>query len=129
MGMPPPPGPSPMDQGSPPSDPSMMGQPPMADPSQSMNRPPQLTPGDPNAQPVIVPTHSYDNHAIHIEVHNKYRKSQQFEQLPDPAKAAFEAHVQQHMDALAMQMPMMGPGQPPGGPPPPDNGPPMPPGA
>lgn len=50
----------------------------------------------------MVPVNSWDNHVIHIEVHNKFRKSQAFENLPDLIKEQFEAHVRAHADALNM---------------------------
>ena len=54
--------------------------------------------------PLIIPTHSYDNHQIHIEIHNTYRKSQNFEGAPNITKMLFEDHVRQHEDALANMM-------------------------
>jgi hypothetical protein len=80
-------------------------------------------------EPVAVNT--WDNHQAHIMIHNNFRKSQQFEMLPDQIKAAFEQHVQEHMvvasGGMPPQMPgadMQGPpggGMPPGpGGPPPD---------
>lgn len=60
--------------------------------------------------PLIVPTHTYDNHAVHIEMHNNYRKSQNFEGADPVTKALFEEHVRQHMEAQANMMvhPMTG---------------------
>lgn len=55
---------------------------------------PLLTP------PSIVPVNTWDNHAVHIEVHNRFRKSQAFELLKDEIKAQFESHVQAHAMAL-----------------------------
>lgn len=60
----------------------------------------------------MVPVNSWDNHALHIEVHNRYRKTQAFELLPDPIKEQFEAHVRAHANALnsaAMGAQMMPP--------------------
>src|SRR5690606_5934420 len=34
-----------------------------------------------NPDTAIIPVNSYDNHQLHIETHNKYRKSQAFEAL------------------------------------------------
>ncbi|GHF92067.1 portal protein [Streptomyces griseosporeus] len=56
--------------------------------------------GNPTEPPLIVPVNSYDAHQAHISVHNTYRKSQEFEQLPQEIKALFEQHVNQHMMAL-----------------------------
>ncbi len=56
------------------------------------------------APPLIIPTHTYDNHAIHIEIHNNYRKSQNFENAPAVTKALFEQHVREHEEAQANMM-------------------------
>jgi hypothetical protein len=53
--------------------------------------------------PPPVPVNDWDNHAVHIEVHNNFRKSQTFEALPDIIKAAFQDHVSMHDQALMMQ--------------------------
>lgn len=95
-------------------DPSMGGgMPPMPGPAgmdQATNEPLQL--------PInIVPVNTWDNHQLHIDVHNRFRKSQAFDMLPDTIKDQFEAHVQMHAQALnqaAMNAMMM--------PPPPDGG-------
>jgi hypothetical protein len=58
--------------------------------------------GMPMEPPLIVPVNSYDNHQAHIQIHNTYRKSQEFESLPAETKALFEAHVNQHMMALGV---------------------------
>ncbi len=49
---------------------------------------------------LLVPVNSWDDHRIHIQRHNNYRKGQAFEQLPPEAKELFEQHVQQHVDAI-----------------------------
>jgi hypothetical protein len=68
--------------------------------------------GNPTAPPLIVPVNSFDNHQIHIQVHNNYRKGQEYEQLPQRIKDLFEEHVNQHMMALGlipgMPAPMQG---------------------
>lgn len=51
--------------------------------------------------PPIISINTYDNHAIHIEIHNQYRKSQNFENASPIVKATFEEHVRQHMEAQA----------------------------
>lgn len=56
---------------------------------------------NPNQLPV--PVNSWDNHKLHVEVHNNFRKGQKFEALPDEIKALFEAHVQQHIAALGFE--------------------------
>lgn len=70
--------------------------------------------GQPIQPPPIIPVNTWDNHAIHIETHNNYRKSQAFEELSDVNRQLFEAHVQDHIAALQteyMQMVPKGPGQ------------------
>lgn len=59
--------------------------------------------------PIIVPVNTWDNHKLHIEVHNDYRKGQAFEQLPQETRALYEAHVQQHIMALGMETMTMDP--------------------
>ena len=54
--------------------------------------------------PPIIPVHTYDNHEIHIMVHNNYRKGQTFEGASPDTKALFEEHVKQHQEALAGMM-------------------------
>jgi len=54
--------------------------------------------------PLLIPVHTYDNHQLHIEVHNNYRKSQSFENASPTTKALFEEHVRQHQEALAGMM-------------------------
>jgi hypothetical protein len=58
--------------------------------------------GNPTEPPLIVPVNSYDAHQVHIQIHNTYRKSQEFEQLSRETKNLFEQHVNQHMMALGM---------------------------
>jgi hypothetical protein len=64
----------------------------------------------PLSPPLIVPVNTYDNHAIHIEIHNQYRKSQNFEMVDPVVRALFEEHVNQHQEALAntMEHPLTG---------------------
>lgn len=57
----------------------------------------------PSPEELVVPVNSFDNHPLHIEYHNKYRKSQAYEALPESAKLVFEMHVQQHQRAAAEQ--------------------------
>lgn len=61
-----------------------------------------------------IPVNTWDNHAIHVEIHDKFRKSQKFEALPDDMKQMFEAHVQLHhmtiQDEMMQQQMMGGPG-------------------
>lgn len=64
--------------------------------------------GQPTPPVGIVSVNTWDNHALHIATHNKYRKQQAFEELSDSAKQEFEQHVQMHM--MALQGTMMQPG-------------------
>lgn len=50
------------------------------------------------------PPNSYDNHEIHVQCHDRFRKSQQFELLPQEIKDVFEQHVQLHRDTLTALM-------------------------
>lgn len=43
-----------------------------------------------------VPVNTWDNHQIHIATHNKFRKSQAFDNMALEIKQNFEAHVHQH---------------------------------
>lgn len=65
---------------------------------------PQIDPvtGQPLAPqiPQIFVPNSYDNHEAHIQFHNNYRKSQEFDQQPDIVKRIFEHHVMLHQVAL-----------------------------
>lgn len=50
--------------------------------------------------PLIVPVNSWDDHRLHIEKHNAYRKSQAFENLPPEAKKLFDDHVNEHIQRI-----------------------------
>ena len=73
--------------------------------------PDKVVPGAVDAQgnpiplqvPAVVQVHDYDNHAVHIEVHNRFRKSQSFETLDDAVKAEFQKHIAMHQAALQQQ--------------------------
>jgi len=64
----------------------------------------------------------FDIHEKHIEVHNTFRMSQEYEILPDLVKQQFDAHVAEHerylqeqqmnamMQALQQSAPQEGPG-------------------
>jgi hypothetical protein len=63
--------------------------------------------------PPVIPVNSWDNHGVHVEVHNNFRKSQSFELLPEEIKAEFEKHVNMHLMAIQdamMQASMFGGG-------------------
>jgi hypothetical protein len=59
----------------------------------------EMEPG-PIPTTLIVSVNSWDDHRLHIERHNHYRKGQAFEQLSPDAKELFEQHVQQHVNAI-----------------------------
>lgn len=81
--------------------------------------PPDPMTGQPTVlnPPPMVATNTWDNHAVHIQQHNGFRKTQAFEQLQDEVKQLFEAHVQDHLAAASQQM-MEQQGMGMGGPPP-----------
>lgn len=53
-------------------------------------------------QPLLVPVNKWDNHAVHIEEHNNYRKSAAYEALDDTQKNLFEEHVNQHVEMMVV---------------------------
>lgn len=56
----------------------------------------------------VVSVDDFDIHEKHLEVHNTFRMSQEFESLPDVVKKQFELHVSQHeMYLQQQQMNMM----------------------
>lgn len=57
-------------------------------------------PPKPVEVPLIVPVNTWDDHRVHIDRHNAYRKSQAYETLSDEAKDLFEQHVKQHVTAI-----------------------------
>lgn len=66
-----------------------------------MQDPSASTPeGEPTAPPPVVTVNTFDNHQVHIEVHDRFRKSAAFEMLTDEVKAQFEMHVQAHKMAM-----------------------------
>lgn len=70
----------------------------------------QPIPGQPDPQALLqkMPVNTWDNHQSHIEYHNMFRKTQEFELLADPIKQLFEMHVQMHVAAMGnMQQPML----------------------
>jgi hypothetical protein len=98
-------------------DPSMGGM----DPSQQGDMPVDQETGMPMDPPALVPVNNWDNHAVHIEVHNNFRKTQAFEMLSEPTRELFEQHVQAHVqavnDAMAQVDLVRGGGMPPEMPP------------
>lgn len=53
--------------------------------------------------PLIVQVNPFDNHEVHIEIHNRYRKSQAYELLSPAAKSQFEMHVQMHEQMMIQE--------------------------
>lgn len=72
------------------------------DPATLMQDEGQIDPmtGQPMPAPPAVSVNTWDNHKIHIDVHNRYRRGQAFEFLPDEIKAQFELHIQLHKQAM-----------------------------
>jgi hypothetical protein len=65
---------------------------PTTDPMTGMELPPQI--------PQMFLPNSFDNHEAHIQYHNMFRKSQEFDQAPQIVKQLFENHVMLHQYAL-----------------------------
>jgi hypothetical protein len=59
--------------------------------------------GDPLQVPPVVNVNDWDNHAVHVEIHNRFRKSQAFQALPDVVKAEFQKHITIHEQILQKQ--------------------------
>lgn len=62
------------------------------------------TTGQKLVPPLIVPVNTYDNHDLHIKIHNNYRKSQNFENASSVVRMVFEEHVKQHQEAISGMM-------------------------
>lgn len=65
---------------------------PSVDPNTGAPIPPQI--------PQIFLPNSFDNHEAHIQYHNNFRKSQEFDRASDMVKQLFEHHVMLHQYAL-----------------------------
>lgn len=52
----------------------------------------------------ITTVNDYDEHEKHIEIHNRYRKSQAYEMLPEEVKDEFDRHVKRHESKLQAKM-------------------------
>jgi len=76
-----------------------------ADPESGLLTGPDGKPIPPPDLPV--PINTWDDHGKHIDLHNKFRKGQAFEALPDHVKELFDMHVRSHVAAL-MQSTMPG---------------------
>jgi hypothetical protein len=47
----------------------------------------------------VVEVHDWDDHDVHIQIHTRFMKSQEYEMLDDAVKNEFELHLQAHKDA------------------------------
>jgi hypothetical protein len=47
---------------------------------------------------------TFDNHAVHIAEHDKFRKSEEYEHLPPELQAHFDGHVDAHYQVVLQQM-------------------------
>jgi hypothetical protein len=56
--------------------------------------------------PPLIPANTWDNHELHIEYHNRFRKSQSFELAEPHIRAIFEEHVKHHSELLMETMGM-----------------------
>jgi hypothetical protein len=54
--------------------------------------------------PPVISVDDFDIHEVHIETHNKFRMSQEYEILPDELKAQFAEHVAMHEAAIQQKM-------------------------
>ena len=54
--------------------------------------------------PAVISVDDFDMHEVHIETHNKFRMSQEYEILSDVIKAQFAEHVSQHEQAIQQKM-------------------------
>ena len=86
---------------------AMQGGPGSTDPNTGY---PLIDPMVPATYPPFIPVNAWDNHALHVQEHNNYRKGQEYEVLPDFVKTEFEKHVQLHMQALGQGMSQPGSG-------------------
>lgn len=48
--------------------------------------------------------HEWDNHDVHLQVHERHMKSQEYEEYPDYIKEEYERHRRAHKDAQFKQM-------------------------
>lgn len=54
--------------------------------------------------PPVVAVDDFDIHEVHIDTHNRFRMSQEYEALPDEVKDEFEKHVAWHQQMGGQQM-------------------------
>jgi len=68
-----------------------------------MGNPEMVNPdtGAPLKPPAIVPVNKWDNHAVHIQEHDNFRKSPAYDLLSNSQKAELNKHIDMHEMALA----------------------------
>lgn len=54
--------------------------------------------------PLPIPVNTWDNHEVHIEIHNNFRKTQAFELLPEAVKEVLDEHVMKHEQMMQEDM-------------------------
>jgi hypothetical protein len=64
---------------------------------------PMAQPSQPQQMPPVVKVDNFDIHEKHIEVHNTFRMSQEYEALPEAIRKQFDLHVAQHEAFLQQQ--------------------------
>lgn len=52
----------------------------------------------------VIPVNEWDNHDVHIEIHTRYMKGQEYETLDPVIQNEFELHIKAHRDAQAQKM-------------------------
>jgi hypothetical protein len=57
--------------------------------------------GLPLKPPAVIPVNKWDNHAVHIQEHDNFRKSPAFDLLSNSQKAELNKHIEMHEMALA----------------------------
>lgn len=92
---------------------------------QAPNGAPAYMDQNPQNFPPMVDVHTYDNHKVHIETHNNWRKTAEFEALAQVAQDEMDRHVRMHQAFLdsnmqQLQQAQMGGQAPPSGMPMPD---------
>lgn len=78
---------------------AMQGMPMTESPSNILSDGSVEGPPEPPETPPVVPVDDFDMHKVHIETHNRFRMSQEYESLAPEIKAQFELHVKQHENA------------------------------
>ena len=56
--------------------------------------------GSPLAPPAVIPVNKWDNHAVHIQEHDNFRKSPAYDLLTNSQKAELNKHIDMHEQAL-----------------------------